>query len=421
MTDHTAVLDAVDRHWDEQVGFLRRLVAHPSVRGATNPVQAAIAEWERDHGLRVERVGIDVGRLHRLPGFSPVDWSYDGLFNVVGTAAGAGGGRSLVLNGHVDVVSPEPVGHWAHDPWGGEVADGRMYGRGACDMKAGVAAALYALAAVREAGLRLRGDVLVQTVIDEECSGNGTLACLDAGHVGDAAIVVEPTGLTLTEAIPGVLWCRLEVTGQAAHARQAAGAVNAIDKAYALVSALRRLEDEWNRPPKLHPSLRGLSHPINFNLGTIHAGDWPSTVPEVCRVELRVGFNPGDEIPDVKAAVRATIDAACAEDAWLRETPPLVSFVGFHADAAVYDLDTPIAATVGERHAAIVGGGLPRRQPMAATIDNRFFELYYGIPNVCYGPAGDQLHAPDEWADLASVRQVTKVLAATLVEWCGVD
>jgi acetylornithine deacetylase len=415
------VLQAVDRLWDEELEFLRGLVRRPSVRGETNLVQTFIAEWERAHGLDVQRVGVDVGRLHDLPGFSPVDWSYDGLFNVVGRANGAGGGRSLVLNGHVDVVSAEPAGHWAHDPWGAEITDGRMYGRGAGDMKAGIASALYALHAVRSAGVRLRGDVLVQTVIDEECSGNGTLACLDAGHVGDAAIVVEPTGHALTAAIPGVLWCRLHVTGQAAHARQASAAVNAIDKAYALVTALRRLEDEWNRPPRVHPALRELTHPINFNLGTIHAGDWASTVPEVCDVEVRIGFNPGEEIPDVQRAVRAAIDAACAEDPWLGATPPQVSFVGFHADGAVYDLDTDIAATLGRRHAALTGGEEPARRPMAATIDNRFFELYYGIPNVCYGPVADQLHAPDEWVDLASVRRVTEVLATTLVEWCGVE
>lgn len=420
MSDLGQVRDAVDRLWDEELDFLRGLVRHPSVRGQTNSVQTYIADWEREHGLGVERVAIDLDRLSTLPGFSPVDWSYDGLFNVVAGSRGTGGGRSLVFNGHVDVVSTEPTGHWAHDPWSADVVDGRMYGRGACDMKAGVAAALYAIKAVRSAGLRLRGDVLVQTVIDEECSGNGTLACLDAGHVGDAAIVVEPTGGTLTVAIPGVLWCQLDVTGKAAHARQASGAVNAIDKAYALVGALRRLEEDWNQPPRLHPVLRGLSHPINFNLGTIHAGDWASTVPEVCRVELRIGFNPGEEIPNVQHAVRAAIDAACAGDPWLRDVPPRVSFVGFHADGAVFDLDTPIAASLSRQHAAVAGEA-PDRRPMTATIDNRFFELYYGIPNVCYGPIGDELHAPDEWVDLASVHQVTSVLAATLVDWCGVD
>jgi acetylornithine deacetylase len=411
-----AAIEMVERLWEEQQEFLRDLVRRPSLRGETNLVQRFLADYLRGQGLRVRQVGVDPGRLAGLRGFSPVEWSYEGLFNVVALGEGVGGGRSLVLNGHVDVVSPEPLGHWRFDPWGARVVDGRMYGRGAADMKAGIAAMVYALVAVWESGSRLRGDVILQTVIDEECSGNGTLACLAEGYVGEAAIVPEPTGLTLVSAQPGVLWCRIEVTGRASHASSAHRAVNAADKAYCLVGALRELEGEWNRDAR---ELAPLEHPINFNLGTIHAGDWPSTVPEVCTLGLRLAFSPSLGLEAARAAVLERIRVASEADPWLREAPPQVAFVGFHAEGAVYDLDSPIAWTVGANHEEQLGHRL-ERGPMAATTDNRLFENCYRIPNVAYGPVGEELHAPDEWVDLDSVRNLTRVLAATLIDWCGV-
>jgi acetylornithine deacetylase len=415
-TAKAGAIEMVDRLWGEEVDFLRELVQRPSTRGETNRVQSFIADFLRGQGLRVRQVGIDPGRLARLRGFSPVDWSYEGLFNVVALGTGVGGGRSLVLNGHADVVSPEPSGHWRFDPWGAQVVDGRMFGRGTADMKAGIAAMVYALIAVWESGVRMKGDVMVQTVIDEECSGNGTLACLADGFVGDAAIVPEPSGLTLITAQPGVLWCRIEVTGRAAHARSAHSAVNAAEKAFCLMGPLRDLEREWNRDVDFE--LASLEHPINFNLGTVRAGDWPSTVPEVCTLGLRLGFPPRLGLEAAKAAVMERIEAACEADSWLRETPPQVAFVGFHAEGAVYNLDTPIAWTVGANHEELLGRPLATG-PSAATTDNRIFENCYRIPNLVYGPTGDQLHAPDEWVDLDSVRTLTRVLAAVLIDWCG--
>jgi acetylornithine deacetylase len=409
---------AVDARWEDELEFLRQLVRRPSLRGQTNLVQRHIAERLRADGLEVHEIGIDLGRVHGLRGFSPVDWSYAGLIEVVGVRRGRGGGRSLVLNGHVDVVSPEPVGHWSHDPWGAEICEGRMYGRGAGDMKAGVAAMVAALEAVEASGMELAGDVVLQTVIDEECSGNGTLAVLAEGWRGDAAVVPEPMGMTLVSAHPGVLWCRIEVRGRGAHAQSASAAINPIDKAYLLVGALRQLEAEWNRPGRRHPALAGLDHPINFNLGTLHSGDWPSTSPELCVVEMRLAFQPGEDIGWVEETVRERVAAAAASDDWLRQEPPRLSFVGFHAEGCVYDLNTEIAAAVRSNHHALVGRP-PDTRPIAATVDNRLFELAFGIPNVCYGPVAGQLHAPDEWVDLESLRTITKVLAGTLVDWCG--
>ena len=422
MSEHAIkrhVGDVCDQLWEEEIDFLRALVRRPSLRGQTNPVQQFIADQLRDMGLRVSTEGIDVGRIAELPGYSPAEWSYDGLVNVVGTAPGVGaGGRSIVLNGHVDVVSPEPVAHWRYDPWSGDIADGKMFGRGAADMKAGIAAMMYALKAVRQAGVDLAGDVVVQTVIDEECSGNGTLACLAAGHRADAAVVPEPTQLAVVTAHPGVLWCRIHIRGRGAHAESASTAVNAAEKAFLLVPALRALEAERNRPEHRHAVFAGIDHPLNFNVGTVHAGDWPSTVPEVCTVEVRASYYPDESMGRVKERIRETLLEAAHGDPWMRDNPPEVTFFGFQAEPAIYDMDREIVRILARNHAEVTGTEM-RKAALTATVDNRFFELYYGIPSVCYGPMGGRLHAPDEWVDLRSMRDCTRALAGLLVDWCG--
>jgi acetylornithine deacetylase len=413
-----AALSAAERRFEEQVDFLRQLVRCPSTRGNTNGAMRLVADAMRRMGLRVEEVGIERQAIAPLPGFSPAEWSYDGLFQVVGTLPGAGGGRSLVLNGHLDVVSPEPLAHWQHDPWGAEVVDGRLYGRGACDMKGGVAAMLYAVQAIRDAGITLRGDLLVHGVFDEECGGNGTLSLLHQGYGGDAALIPEPSGLGLSTATVGVMWCRVRVRGRAAHAGAASTAVNAVDKAYLVVRALRELEAELNRPQARHPLYAGVAHPLNVNLGTIQGGDWPSSVPELCTLEARLACFPGEDLDAFERRIRDHIARATAHDDWLREVPPEVTAFGFRGEGAVYGTDSEIARTVAANH-TLVAGAPPGAGVSTATDDRRFFQLYYGTPATCYGPAGGQIHAVDEWVNLETVRTCTRVLAATLLDWCG--
>jgi acetylornithine deacetylase len=430
-----AAFAAVDGAFDQEVAFLRDLVRHPSTRGHTNGAQRLVAGTLRAMGLRVDEVPVDRARIAGLRGFSPVDWSYDGLFQVVGTlpaatlpaatlpaapgAPAGAGGRSLALNGHVDVVSAEPVGHWTRDPWAGEVAAGRLYGRGAGDMKGGVSAMVFALRAVQAAGIRLRGDVLVETVLDEECGGNGTLALLAQGYRAAAAVIPEPSGLGLTRAHLGVLWCRIRVRGRAAHAGSASRAVNAVEKAYAVLQAIKALEAEANRPEIRHPLYAAVDHPLNYNVGVVRGGDWPSSVPEACALEVRLACYPGEDLEAVQDGFRDGVLRAIAADGWLRAHPPEITFFGFRGEGAVYDVDSDLVRAVAANHAAVLGAPLPVGISTASD-DRRFFQLYYGIPALCYGPVAGQIHAVDEWVDLESLRACTRVLAGILVDWCGV-
>jgi acetylornithine deacetylase len=415
-----AVRAAVERGWEDQIAFLRALVGERSLRGSTGGAQRLVEERMRSLGVEPERVPVEVERLRGRPGFSPVDWSSEGEFDVSGRlAAAAAGGRSLILNGHVDVVPSTPDDHWTHAPWGGEVEDGRLYGRGAADMKAGVGAMLAAVAAIRAAGVELRGDLELQTVIEEECSGHGTLALLEAGHRADAAIVPEPMGQSLCTAHPGVLWCRVEVRGMGAHAERADSAVNAMERLWPLIAAIRELEAEVNQESVRHPAFAGLSHPLNYNVGTLHAGDWPSSVPEAATMEVRFSYPPGETVGGAQQRIEGHLRAAADRDPWLREVPPRITWFGFAAEPAIYDTEDPLSRTLERNHLQVVGRALVRR-PFAATIDNRFFALYAGMPTACYGPTGDRFHAPDESVELDTVLQTTHVLAGTILEWCGV-
>lgn len=413
------VLQEVEKAWPEQVAHLQALVREPSTLGNEAGVQRLMQATFRGLGLEVTSFEPDIGSISHLPGYSPVEWSYRGRPNVVGVwRASEKGGRSLVLNGHVDVVSPEPIAHWSHDPWGAEIVGDRLYGRGSSDMKAGVGAMCFAVRAIQAAGVRLKGDVILQSVIEEECTGNGTLACLARGFRGDGCLVTEPSWGRTVSAQVGVLWGRVKTRGVAAHVMGANQAVNAIEKMYVLIQGMRELEALLNS--QKHPAFKDLPWPINFNPGIIRSGDWPSTVPSECELEFRMGFYPGMSAEEAKAMVREQLMSAAAKDPWLRENPPEVSFFGFHAEGDVVDpAESPVIRTLEAVHREVVGRSIPS-QPITATTDARFFVLYYGIPATCYGASGAGAHGIDEYVELPTVLESTKVTAAFILDWCGV-
>jgi acetylornithine deacetylase len=413
-------LEKVDENWEREVEFLRGLVRRPSTLGGEALVQRVVAEELGEMGLDPDVWQIDHAEIARLAGYSPVEWSYEGRPNVAAVwRSPSGGGRSLLLNGHIDVVPATPEHHWTFDPWGGEVSDGRMYGRGAADMKGGVAAMVYAVRALREAGIELKGDVTLETVIEEECTGNGALAARARGYSADAAVIPEPFGRRLLEAQVGVMWARVTVRGKGAHAERASASVNAILKACRLLEAVKELEERVNDPAEGHPLFEGVEHPLNYNVGIVRGGDWASSVPEECVFEVRISCYPGEDLDEVGSRFRAHLLEAAKEDDWLSENPPEVGFYAFRAEGCVVDRGEPIFQALQRCHREVTSED-PRFFSFTGTTDARFFNLYNGTPATCYGPAGANLHAPDEWVDLESLREVTNVLALSVMDWCGV-
>jgi acetylornithine deacetylase len=415
----TLVLRGVEQNWKREVGFLRNLVRQRSTLGNEADAQRVVAAELREMGLDVDWWQVNHAAIATLPGYSPVEWSYEGRPNVAATwRSPSNDGRSLILNGHIDVVPATPEHHWTYDPWDGQVADGRMYGRGAADMKAGIAAMVYAVRALREADIRLKGNVTLETVIEEECTGNGTLATLARGYTADAAIIPEPFGQVGLEAQLGVMWARVTVRGAAAHVERADEAVNAITKAYWLIQAIEELEAEVNALEDRPPHYRNIPHPLNYNVGTIKAGDWPSSVPSECTFEVRIAAYPGADLDEVQTQFRTRLAESSERDAWLLENPPQVDFYAIRGEGCVVDRNEELFLSLEGAHKKITRKHLDFIA-FTGLSDIRFFNLYHDTPATCYGPAAGNLHAPDEWVNLTSLEATTKVLALTIMDWCG--
>lgn len=415
LADATARLwAAIEARRDELVALVADLVRRPSPLGREAEAQAYVAAHLRDSGLAVEAWDLD-DALRTAPEGGDSGVPFAGRPNVAGLRRGAGGGRSLILNGHIDVVSPEPVAAWTHGPWGAAIVDGRMYGRGAFDMKSGVALNLFLPRLLRDLGLTLRGDLIVQSAIEEECTGVGSLD-LSRRYRADAALVTEPEGGRFTWAHLGVLWFRVAVTGKAAHAMVAQRGVNAIVKTVPIIAALQDLERRLNED--IHPVWAGVEHPINLNIGVIRGGDWPSTVPGTCEIHCRLGFFPGRTPREMHALIEAAVGAAARADDWLRDHPPTVTYDGFQSSGSIVSLDEPAVRLLGAWHRRVTGAPM---QPVVGTSinDMRYFN-FAGIPAGCYGAAGGNGHAADEWLDLTSLVPTAKVLGAFLLDWCGV-
>lgn len=414
-----AVMEQVDQRFASSIDFLQAMVRQPSTLGNEKGVQKVVYQRLQEIGLKPESWDFDLETLRQHPNFGPLDLSYQGRPNVTAVwPAGASGGKSAIFNGHTDVVSAEPLINWTHDPFGAEIVGDWMYGRGAADMKGGVAAMILAVEAVRSAGVSLRGEVTLEAVIEEECTGNGTLACVLKGLKADTAIVPEPHGLTASLSTVGVIWFRVKTRGQASHVLAAESAVNAIEKMIPVITALRALEAEMNAETR-HPYYTELPHPINLNIGVIRSGDWPSTVPSSCFIECRLSCQPGSSVDATQERVRQAVKKAAHEDAWLQKYPPEVEFFGFRAEPSVVDPTTEAMKTLADCHQAIVGGKLAIN-PSTATTDERFFLNILGIPATCYGPLGERIHAGEERVYLPSVLLSAKVMALFMLRWCRV-
>jgi acetylornithine deacetylase len=400
--------------------MLSELVALPSLLGDEAGAQGWMADTLGTMGLRVERFDIDEAKLKAHPGWSPSLISYDGRPNVVGVHAPRSvTGRSLILNGHIDVV---PVGAerlWSRPPFEPHIDGDRLYGRGAADMKAGIVAYTMAMRALARLGCEPAAPVTLQSVIEEECTGNGALACLVEGYTADAALIPEP-GQDVMSAQLGVMWMTLDVYGVPVHAAVAHTGIGAIEFAQHLVQRLRELEASWNTPARRHPLYCQHEHPINFNLGRIDGGEWSSSVSTHCRVDLRLGFYPGVTPAQVRAEVEALLRDAHAAHPQRDSVSLDISYHGFQAEGLVVDLEQPAMQALMQAHHDITGS-LPDARALTATTDVRFFHLYGHIPCTCYGPRGERIHGIDEWVSLRSLHEVTAVLALFIARWCGVN
>jgi acetylornithine deacetylase len=415
-----AIAAAVDARRDQLVALLCELVAVPSVTGSEGAVQEVVARVFAARALRVDRWEPTVAEVAPYEAHVGAAASYAGRPNVVGVLSGARpGGRSILLNAHVDTVAIGDRERWTRDP-GGELVGGRFYGRGACDMKGGLVTVLVALDALSAAGVRLGGDVTLAATVGEEDGGVGALAAVLRGYRADAALITEPTRLALVTAQEGSLVFRLTVRGKAAHAAVRDEGVSALEKFLPLFGNLRAFERERNAALR-HPLFDGMANKVPINVGVVRTGEWASTVPETLIAEIRVGFLPGEELEDVWQTVRTRIAVAAACDPWLRAHPPELAWVGGQFAAVETPPDAPICAAVRRAHARVTGRP-PTTEGVSYGADMRHFVLTGGVPCVMYG-AGDVrvAHQADEYLDVAEALTAAKTIAGLLADWCGVE
>ena len=422
MTPEDRAVAAVDALGGEYLRFLADLVRCPTLLGQEAECQDLICRRLVDLGLETRKWEPDPELLQSHPDFVPVERGYAGRPNVAGVLVPSGsGGRSLVLNGHVDVVPLGPLHWWSFDPWGAEVREGRMYGRGALDMKSGLVAALLAVAAVRKSGARLRGPVRVESVIEEECTGNGMLASrLDSGPV-DGAVVTEPTGLQVWTTTLGVLWFEVCVRGWPAYVGEPGRQVNAVEKAASLIHRLKPAVVEALNRDFRHPSYGHRPRPLSLNVGRIEGGDWPSNVALECRFNCRMSF-PVDWPPErAQEFAEDQVRRAAAPDPWLVRNPPRIRYNGFRARGwvapEIAGLDS-LVDLLEECHRGVTGRELDW-DGFPGTADARYFKADLGEQSIYYGPKGGNLHAPDEYVELASVLEAARVLSRLVIRWCG--
>ncbi|MBS3780302.1 MAG: ArgE/DapE family deacylase [Desulfovermiculus sp.] len=412
------LLQAVQDLEPEIIDFASRLVAAPSTLGnEAGAVQVMDDELSKLE-LSPTRVPIDPDRLADHPGFAPVPWSYDDKECVVAIRPqDAPGGRSLLFNGHLDVVSPEPLDFWDFDPFAPFVRDGWLYGRGAGDMKSGVAAMTYALHAAHKAGFGLSAPVTVEGVIEEECTGNGALACLLAGYDAQGVLIPEPFGPTLLTDQVGVLWFKIRIKGRPSHVQAAPTGTNAIEKSFVLIQALRELEEQLNQE-NVPSAYAQHVHPLNFNPGMLSGGDWPSTVPAWCEMYCRLSFYPGMSYPEIQDRVKRTVLEAAEKDPWLQANPPQVDFYGFRSEGHSVPLDLPALQLLSSCHHELTGEPAAR-YISTCTTDLRAFCLYGQGQATCFGPVAENIHAANERVRLDSVLHTARSYALFMARWCG--
>jgi acetylornithine deacetylase len=399
------------------------LLRIPSVSGtaAELEVQEYLVERWRTEDLDVDRWDIDVAALSRDPQFPGMEVERTAAVGVTATLAGDGTGPVLLFNGHTDVVPPGDLDAWTGDPFIPRrmTVDGRdrIVGRGACDMKAGVAAMWTAVRAVKTAGIPLRGSVVLAPVSGEEDGGLGTFALLRHGVTADMCVVPEPTAMDIIPANGGALTFRLTVRGLATHASRRTEGVSAIEKLYPVLLALQELEQRRNAEVDVVMQRWPLAYPLS--IGTVHAGDWASTVPDLLTAEGRLGVALGETNEEARAALEAAVAAVCANDPWLAEHPVEVTWWGGQFASGRTPADSPVIGLVSDVHRGLHGRD-PEVYGGPYGSDLRLLMGLGGIPTVQYGP-GDAAaaHAPDEWVDLDEVTDTARGLVRLILQVCG--
>lgn len=419
---HGRVLQEIDAGRADLVRFLVDLVRMPSVSGSDveNSAQDHLARTFDDAGLEVDHWEVPLEQARAAPDFPGMEVDRTQAWGLVGRLPGRSSGPSLMLNAHVDVVPAGNRSTWARDPFSGSIDGDLLYGRGACDMKAGAVAALWAVRALRRVGAPLLGDVLLASVQGEEDGGLGSYDLLRRGWRADACVIPEPTGLDLVPANAGSLTFRLRVPGHATHASRRTSGVSAVEKFWPVWQALQELERRRNTDIDPLFARWDIAYPLS--IGMVHSGEWASSVPDLLVAEGRLGVAL-DEPPDhARADLEAAVSRACDRDPWLRTHPVQVEWWGGQFDSGRLAPSSDLLERVRSAHASVTGGGSQSTWGAPYGSDLRLLTRIGKIPTMHYGPGDVGLaHGPDESVSLSQTLTCARALAVLALDYCGID
>ncbi|MCB8948924.1 MAG: ArgE/DapE family deacylase [Ardenticatenaceae bacterium] len=413
------VLDALD--FDGLLQALDRLVQIPSLDGSPEErtVQEETAVLMQSLGLEVETWEIDFAKLAQHPDYTAEVARTSGL-GVLGSY-GRGDGPTLILNGHTDVVPAGELDRWHYPPWRATYneADGNVYGRGALDMKGGLCCGLFAIKAIMDAGIQLKGRVHIQSVIGEEDGGAGTLAAVLHGPKADAAIIMEPTELMIAPAQAGAYNFRVTIPGKAAHGAMRFEGVDPLEKFLLVYQAILDLEKARNADAA-HPLFANYPVPYPICVGTIRGGVWASTVAETLTFEGRYGVKIGEDPAAAKKELEDWIGTAVQTDPWLREHPPVIEWWGAQFDPAEIFVEHEVVVETAVSFQEITGHA-PQIRGMPYGADMRLLVNVGYIPTIMFGP-GDvrKAHQPDEHVSLADLKTCAQTLVLTILRFCQI-
>lgn len=393
--------------------LLERLVAEASTVGQEADAQEVLANELAELGMTVTKLFVgDEIRLDPLAGVPQL--SYRDRYNVLASTAETSG-NSLLINGHIDVVPAEGPG-WSHPPFQPHRSSGRLFGRGAGDMKGGMAMAVLALWALKnELTESLDGPIRFLSVIEEECTGNGTLAALRAGITADAVIMPEPTNLEVLVGGVGILWLEVHILTGGGHAERSDRLKSPPMILAELIGAVADLEAKYNQD--VEDEFAEILQPYNINIGRLEMGDWPSSVASFITLGIRVGFptskNPDDVIKDVAMVVESVIGAN-------RMSGVTINPHGFRAQRYLLSPDHSLPRAVAEMHLR-ANGVSTRASVLGSTTDARYYVNQAKIPAICLGPRVENMHGTDESVDLASIVEGAKTYARFIANYmlCG--
>ena len=419
MNNYSSIIDStVNDMREEIILFIQNLVQSPSLANDENDVQKIILNKLESLQLKSEIIPVNFDSIKDHPAFSDDGFSPDSRINVIGNWNKNMKGKSLILNGHVDVVPTGSKTLWDDSPWSGKIKDDRIYGRGSCDMKSGLASGILAVQVLKTIGFEPNGNVMIQSVVGEESGGCGTLTNIVKGYKGDAAVILEPTSLKLCPIQSGALTFRLTIPGQATHAAMRWDGISAIEKFNIINQSIIELEKErhslfsveyYESPDRVAP----------INIGTIKGGEWHSTVPDSVIVEGRLGVFPGEPVSDARTAFSNHIIKVSNSDPWLKNNPPIIEWFEGQFESGQTDINHSIINHLKEAYNN-VNNSNPIIEGVTYGSDLRLFTNHADIPALLFGPGDVRLaHSANEYVEIEEVLTCIKIISNLIINWCG--